>query len=264
MVAAAHRMDTVGSDKCTSKLLPNFTFFQAPSITQRVEYLRAPKCANQQIGRIENEYLENIHSKLEFLQEIKQIHRLENAVWAPMQPRARGQVAGDSRSCSPSPLTDKLLSQNLECHALVSDDRCFEQTPKSVAAPQPWNKRLPSWSAGAADHDAGDCRPCAWYWKPGGCNKGEDCEFCHMCEVGMAKHRKKEKIALLRDLKLKKPSKVITTAVAPLPPGLLRKSSDEYQSQHSCSTDWTGTPLSPASCASFDINSSLLQGLPEP
>jgi hypothetical protein len=80
----------------------------------------------------------------------------------------------------------------------------------------------------------------------------------------MAKLRKKAKIALLRDMKLNKQTKVIATAVVPLPPGLLRKSGDEYQSQHSCSTDWTGTLNSPASCASLDLNGGLLQVLPEP
>jgi len=53
-------------------------------------------------------------------------------------------------------------------------------------------------SAGAAGHYEGSCKPCAWNWRPGGCSKGEACEFCHLCEEGTFKQRRRQKINRLR------------------------------------------------------------------
>lgn len=55
-----------------------------------------------------------------------------------------------------------------------------------------------SMSVGASGHTEGECRPCAWNWKPSGCSKGTDCEFCHLCEDGTFKQRRRQKIARLR------------------------------------------------------------------
>lgn len=56
----------------------------------------------------------------------------------------------------------------------------------------------PSHSLGAELHGTGECRPCAWYYKPKGCHKGRDCTFCHMCLDGEIKNRKKAKVAAIR------------------------------------------------------------------
>jgi len=64
----------------------------------------------------------------------------------------------------------------------------FEATEEAEGA-----DRKPSWSLGAAGHDEGTCRPCAWHYKPSGCSNGIDCEFCHMCEKEEVKRRKKER-----------------------------------------------------------------------
>lgn len=53
-------------------------------------------------------------------------------------------------------------------------------------------------SIGSIGHHMGSCRPCAWRWKPSGCVKAESCEFCHLCEKGARKTRKKERIADIR------------------------------------------------------------------
>eukprot|EP00929_Paragymnodinium_shiwhaense_P061033 TRINITY_DN30470_c0_g1_i1.p1 TRINITY_DN30470_c0_g1~~TRINITY_DN30470_c0_g1_i1.p1 ORF type:complete len:274 (+),score=37.55 TRINITY_DN30470_c0_g1_i1:106-822(+) len=37
------------------------------------------------------------------------------------------------------------------------------------------------WSVGSETHGQGLCRPCAHCWKPGGCFKGDHCEYCHLC-----------------------------------------------------------------------------------
>eukprot|EP00928_Gymnodinium_smaydae_P026841 TRINITY_DN20951_c0_g1_i2.p1 TRINITY_DN20951_c0_g1~~TRINITY_DN20951_c0_g1_i2.p1 ORF type:complete len:549 (+),score=98.29 TRINITY_DN20951_c0_g1_i2:123-1769(+) len=53
-------------------------------------------------------------------------------------------------------------------------------------------------SVGAANHDEGRCRPCAHNWRVGGCAKGFGCSFCHMCEDGALKQRKREKRERIR------------------------------------------------------------------
>jgi len=48
---------------------------------------------------------------------------------------------------------------------------------------------------GSALHGSGTCRPCAWFWKYPGCQKGQDCGHCHLCPDGEIKVRKKAKQA---------------------------------------------------------------------
>lgn len=52
-------------------------------------------------------------------------------------------------------------------------------------------------SKGAMLHPS-QCRPCAWFWKPQGCNNGKDCGHCHACPDGELKSRRKAKLACLR------------------------------------------------------------------
>lgn len=53
-------------------------------------------------------------------------------------------------------------------------------------------------SHGSALHGSGNCRPCAWFWKSGGCRHGSDCQHCHVCPEGELKARKKNKNAMMR------------------------------------------------------------------
>jgi len=61
----------------------------------------------------------------------------------------------------------------------------LEEEEAEAKAPVP----LPS--LGSALHGSGDCRPCAWFWKPQGCHNGEACRRCHLCPEGELKRRKK-------------------------------------------------------------------------
>mmetsp|Transcript_54578 Transcript_54578/g.127627 ORF Transcript_54578/g.127627 Transcript_54578/m.127627 type:complete len:176 (-) Transcript_54578:193-720(-) len=36
-------------------------------------------------------------------------------------------------------------------------------------------------SLGSEKHAIGECRPCAWFWKPLGCRSGSSCTYCHLC-----------------------------------------------------------------------------------
>mmetsp|Transcript_1302 Transcript_1302/g.3039 ORF Transcript_1302/g.3039 Transcript_1302/m.3039 type:complete len:204 (+) Transcript_1302:71-682(+) len=56
-------------------------------------------------------------------------------------------------------------------------------------------------SIGSERHASGDCRPCAWFWKPGGCMNGASCRHCHACPVGELHQRKKKNRAAARRLR---------------------------------------------------------------
>lgn len=58
--------------------------------------------------------------------------------------------------------------------------------------------RIVSQSLDSVEHDAGNCRPCAWFWKKGGCYKDNSCGFCHMCPDGEVKRRKQKNRVLTR------------------------------------------------------------------
>lgn len=45
----------------------------------------------------------------------------------------------------------------------------------------------------AAGGDISAAKPCAWFWKPRGCQNGRHCEHCHLCPEGELKERKKQK-----------------------------------------------------------------------
>ncbi|CAK0847143.1 unnamed protein product [Prorocentrum cordatum] len=53
-------------------------------------------------------------------------------------------------------------------------------------------------SRGSALHRYGACKPCAFIYREG-CKGGVDCQFCHLCEPGERKARKKERLAVKRD-----------------------------------------------------------------
>lgn len=69
-------------------------------------------------------------------------------------------------------------------------DQTF-QVPQQAA-----NGMLPS--IGSALHGTGKCLPCAWFWKPKGCQNAANCQYCHMCPEGELKARKKAKVNAIR------------------------------------------------------------------
>lgn len=46
-------------------------------------------------------------------------------------------------------------------------------------------------SHGSLLHGTGKCRPCMWFWKSAGCEKGEDCHHCHVCSASELGARRK-------------------------------------------------------------------------
>eukprot|EP00930_Biecheleria_cincta_P097899 TRINITY_DN89584_c0_g1_i1.p2 TRINITY_DN89584_c0_g1~~TRINITY_DN89584_c0_g1_i1.p2 ORF type:complete len:221 (+),score=26.65 TRINITY_DN89584_c0_g1_i1:52-663(+) len=66
-------------------------------------------------------------------------------------------------------------------------------------------------SNGSLSHGAGNCRPCAWFWKDRGCRNATACTYCHLCPQDELKSRKKAKLDLLR--------KGVLSSAAPHPGG---------------------------------------------
>jgi hypothetical protein len=53
-------------------------------------------------------------------------------------------------------------------------------------------------SCGSALHSQGLCKPCGWFWKPGGCQNGESCNHCHACPKDAIAARKRAKAQALQ------------------------------------------------------------------
>lgn len=88
----------------------------------------------------------------------------------PIVPEASRQASSDS---------DDPVSTEVSTHA--------------TNVVKPLEIREPEWSDGSRAHGAGECRPCAWFWRPQGCLNGEECRHCHMCPQSAIKARRKAK-----------------------------------------------------------------------
>jgi len=77
-------------------------------------------------------------------------------------------------------------------------------------------QRPPLPSQGSAAHGKGGCQPCAWYWKPVGCLKSQDCRYCHLCPDGELKRRRKRKVAMIRMGALESGSQFKMMQVSPI------------------------------------------------
>lgn len=79
----------------------------------------------------------------------------------------------------------------------ISPDEFFAMQAKMgrTGAPVLGSWLLPT--IGSAGHPLRICKPCAFV-NTKGCKDGVQCRFCHLCEVGEKKRRKKEKSTFLR------------------------------------------------------------------
>ena len=69
-----------------------------------------------------------------------------------------------------------------------------QQSPQTSAT----DGKSSSWSAGSAMHSSGQCKPCAWYWKPSGCALGANCVRCHLCGDNAFLAFRKDRLAGLK------------------------------------------------------------------
>merc|ERR1712003_223849 len=58
------------------------------------------------------------------------------------------------------------------------------------------SEELPS--VGSRLHRIGGCKPCAFVLSDEGCENGQECQFCHLCDPGEKKRRKKERLMIRR------------------------------------------------------------------
>jgi len=55
-----------------------------------------------------------------------------------------------------------------------------------------------SWSVGSELHSSGQCKPCAWNWKPDGCAQRANCIRCHLCDENAYLDLRKDRLAGLK------------------------------------------------------------------
>lgn len=86
---------------------------------------------------------------------------------------------------------DQLNSGVDEAEAADADDAGDNLTLRPHVVPR--EHRQPEESIGGALHALGTCKPCAWFWRPQGCDNGAECRHCHLCSPGELKARKHAK-----------------------------------------------------------------------
>lgn len=87
-----------------------------------------------------------------------------------------------------------------EAAAELHDDDLdpFKEKRCSMQAPPGLDPPVGTPSHGSLLHEAGGCQPCAWFWKPSGCQNGKACTYCHACPEGELRARKKAKRTMMR------------------------------------------------------------------
>lgn len=84
-------------------------------------------------------------------------------------------------------------------------------------------------------HQKGNCKPCAFFWKATGCKDGSDCKFCHLCESSDRKRRKGQKKAEVRQTRAKRALREVNS-----PDASPTRAGDSARG--SCWTLYEGTP----------------------
>merc|ERR1712157_641186 len=82
-----------------------------------------------------------------------------------------------------SPVAGKVSELTQPVPAVLELASMLEATPM-LGSPE-----LPT--VGSAQHRLGECKPCAFFWKPAGCSNGVDCVYCHLCDAHEKKRRQK-------------------------------------------------------------------------
>lgn len=115
-------------------------------------------------------------------------------------PRARGggaptcsEALGTPAGGDPSPTVSTPDVAPIEVIAeekvasKPSQEAAIEAEVSASASPAPG---IPS--VGSAGHSSGECKPCAFLHTKG-CENGYACQFCHLCDAGEKKRRRREK-----------------------------------------------------------------------
>mmetsp|Transcript_66898 Transcript_66898/g.157677 ORF Transcript_66898/g.157677 Transcript_66898/m.157677 type:complete len:270 (+) Transcript_66898:105-914(+) len=121
-----------------------------------------------------------------------------NALRDPFQVKASADATDsdedDDRPHLPRPRVADSLEEptSSSSQATVRPKKGFPAS-KTFPAIEPLEIRRPQNSLGSQVHGTGNCKPCAWFWRPQGCANGEECGHCHLCSAAELKARKKAK-----------------------------------------------------------------------
>ena len=124
--------------------------------------------------------------------------------WARTARRVRTWAASTRDLCSTPCNAAGMAMTPLQPLPLGQQGEAREEAALGV---EPLESRQPQESVGSALHLSGDCRPCAWFWRPQGCGNGAQCRHCHMCTEGELKRKRYVNKGLARALKLKQSGK---------------------------------------------------------
>jgi len=101
-----------------------------------------------------------------------------------------------TKSCPPRQCAEMWLPTPAQVHLAVEEDQAKVEHGVAESASYvvaPLEQRQPEFSLGSQLHATGNCKPCAWFWRPLGCNNGPECGHCHLCTAEELKVRKKER-----------------------------------------------------------------------
>mmetsp|Transcript_1765 Transcript_1765/g.4823 ORF Transcript_1765/g.4823 Transcript_1765/m.4823 type:complete len:392 (-) Transcript_1765:397-1572(-) len=136
---------------------------------------------------------------------------------------------------SKSPMRGR-LSESEGCTSPASPSSAVQvlRLQDSLAEPEVGTLEIPT--AGSRDHRLGICKPCAFVHRKEGCKSGATCKFCHLCDQGARKQRKRDKHQMLRAMRqlpqetwplspsssmlLATPTLAMSTPMSTLPPPL--------------------------------------------
>eukprot|EP00971_Amphidinium_carterae_P049175 969100-Amphidinium_carterae.1 len=103
------------------------------------------------------------------------------------EPSCKGKIAPDVTFHALS--ESSFSSSSADGRRDTAVEHCVNAAGAAAAPP-----RTQEWSEGAKLHETGECRPCAWHWRAAGCVNAANCEFCHLCDEGALKARRKQRL----------------------------------------------------------------------
>jgi len=201
------------------------TLERSPSLERFYREREVSTCPSAHIGRLKSLFQESAAGDAEDGDQTPLPRGFPEAPFPETltEPAAPGVAAGAApvlvlslaealhqRPCAPSGRADAGLG------AMSADDSPWGAAVDAIDAPaRPAQGLTTLPSVGSAAHLTGRCKPCAFFYTKG-CESNFSCEFCHLCEPGEKKRRKKDKLEARRAAhKERRPSKQAPDASLP-------------------------------------------------
>jgi len=86
----------------------------------------------------------------------------------------------------------------LPSNSIVAQSPQVLRLADAIVEPELVSVDLPT--IGSIGHQAGTCKPCAFFYKRG-CENGFQCPFCHLCDASEKKRRQKDKMSQIREMR---------------------------------------------------------------